>query len=102
VLARIEQHVRQRVAHLAGSSQSADVVAAEKYGAHSVEDAIDSSRYARADRLHPTSQRLPARCFDDEMQVIALDRELGDAELTALARRGEATAQLPKKRASPE
>ena len=58
------------------------------------EHAIRGPREPRGDRLHPSSQCGLTRGFDDEVSVIALDREMHDAELAALARFAQAAAEL--------
>jgi hypothetical protein len=52
------------------------------------------ARDARGNGFHPTRERLLARCFDHQMNVVALDREVRDAEFAALARRSEAAAEF--------
>src|SRR5262249_13552874 len=59
VLPRVEQHIAQRIAHLARRAQRADVVAAQYNRAAASEDPMDSARKARADRFH----RRPERTF---------------------------------------
>jgi hypothetical protein len=42
--------------------------------------AIQPARHASAERLHATRKRILVVCFDDEMQVIALNREVNDSK----------------------
>jgi hypothetical protein len=70
------------------------VVAATKHCTGAAEDPIHSARDARADRFHPASECSLILRFDEDVNVISLDRELCDAEAAALARRSEAAADF--------
>ncbi len=93
VLARVEKHVRQRAPHFPRSPQHAHVVAPEEDRASPSEYAMDAARDARCDRLHAAAERLLAGRLDHQVYVIALNGELRDAEVAALAARAEAAAQ---------
>ena len=54
------------------------------------EYAIDRARRPRGDRLHPAPERVFAVRLHHQVQVIALDRVVADAEFAALARAPEA------------
>jgi hypothetical protein len=94
VLAHVEQHVSQSIPDFARSTKRSDVIAPEQDPPSKAEHAMRCASYARGDRLHPASQRVLARRLDDQVQMVALDRELGDAELAAFAPRGEAASHV--------
>jgi len=94
VLPDIEKDVRQRVPHFARSPQRADVVATEKHRPRAPEDAVRRPCDAGRDGFHPARECSLVLGFDEKMQVIALDRELRDAEVATLARHSEAALDL--------
>lgn len=94
VPARIQEDVRQRVAHLARCAQDVAVVAICEDRAASAENPIHGSRKARPDGFHPSCERLVARRLDDQVYVIGLDRVVGQVKPPALTRRSEAAFQL--------
>jgi hypothetical protein len=75
VLSSVQEHVRQRVPHLARRAQRADVVATEERRPGALEDSIHSSRDARADGLHRAAKCLFVFRFEQQVQVIALDEK---------------------------
>jgi hypothetical protein len=59
----------------------------------SFESAIDGTCTANVEPLEPPRKLLSAVCFDEQMNVVGLDRELKDAEAGG-ARSGEGALQL--------
>lgn len=86
VLAPVAEYVDQRVPHLARSRERTRVVAIAPHASAPIEHAIHRPRDADGEPLDST--RAPRRRvrFHEEMEVIALDREVEKPEVSA--RRG--------------
>ena len=69
----VQEHIRERVSHLARPSQHMNVVAIGQHRTASTEDSVHRARHARADGLHSGGEIGLARRFDDRMQVVVLD-----------------------------
>ena len=65
-----------------------------KHAAAKAKDTVDGSREPRADGFHSGCEISLARCLDDRMHVIVLDRVLDEPEAPPLARRSEAALEL--------
>ncbi len=83
--AGVEQHVAQHPVHLAWRLEEVQVIAIGEHLSVALGDAVHSTRQARADGHHATSERVPIVRFDDEMCVIALQGVVHQAERAALA-----------------
>ncbi len=94
VLPRIEQHVPERVPNLARRLEWLRVEAAIDHRTGSREHAVRGAGETRSDALHARSERRGGVRFDDQMDVIAHDRVVDDAEVGALARPREGAAEL--------
>ena len=64
--------------------------------------AVHDARYPRGDGLHPSTERIPVRRFDDQVGMIALKRVVHEAKPGARASCGEAALQLAYDRESAE
>ena len=102
MLSRVQEQIGERLADFTRRMQCANVIAAKKHRADAPEEAIHAARDTCRDRLHAAAESLSVPCLDDQVQVIALDRELRDAEVGALARDREAAAHLLDETTSPE
>lgn len=91
---RVEQHVGDRVPHLAGRAQDVEVEAVGQDGAAEPERSVHGSREPGAERLHPIREIARSRGLDDRVHVVALDRVVRDAETTALARLAKRLLEL--------
>jgi hypothetical protein len=67
VSARIQEHILERIAHLARRPQRPQVITIDEYGTGAPEDSIHGSGEPRADRLHPASERVFIICFHNQM-----------------------------------
>ena len=85
MVATVQQHVRNGVPDFPRRSQDVDVAAVREHGAAPSEDAIRRACKACGYRLHSARERMSARGFDDQVDVVALDRVVRDAETTPLA-----------------
>jgi hypothetical protein len=85
VLARIQEHVSERVSHLARRLQRAQVVAPEQGQSLAFEHPVHGPGQAGSDRLHTAPERILSGRFHHEVHMIALDRLVADAELAAFA-----------------
>jgi hypothetical protein len=94
VASRVEQDISERIAHFARRSQHAHVVAIRENRTGSREHPVHRFREPRTDRLHAAPERVPAVGFDDQMDVIALDRVVVQSEAVSSARCGERALDL--------
>jgi hypothetical protein len=81
VLARIREHVDQRVPHHAGRRECERVVAVRPQRTAAPERTIDAERAADREAAHAATERGGVACLDDEVHVVALHREVHDAEV---------------------
>jgi hypothetical protein len=86
VTARIEEHVGDRVAHLARRAQDAHVGAIGQHPTRAPEDPVRRACEARGDGFQPTREIARAGGLDDQVRVVALDAVVHEAEAAALAR----------------
>ena len=63
---------------------------------------MHGSREARADRLQAAAQRDAIASLDDQMGVVALEREVDDAKLPALTRDREGVPELADQPGAPQ
>jgi hypothetical protein len=89
VLADIEKHIDQGIAHLTGRLEQTHVVAPIENGPAPSEDPVDRLGESDRDGLHAPTHRAPPRGLDDEVQVVSLDGVVDDAEVSLLAGDGE-------------
>ena len=89
VLSRVEEHVAKRRSHLPGRAERAVVIAAVEHRSPPLEDPIHGPREARGQALHPIRQGRDALRFDEQVDVIVLERVVDDAEVCALRDRAE-------------
>src|SRR5215831_16519643 len=94
VTSRVEQHVGERVPHLARRAQHVEMEAVREHRSAPAEDPVHGSRDARTDGLHSAGEIACARRLDDQMHVIVLDRVMDEPEAPAVARRSEAALEL--------
>ena len=95
VASRVEQHIGQRVPHLARRAKDPSVEAVGENGTAAPEDAIDRASYPRTDRLHAAGQVSGARRLDDHVYVVALDRVVDQTAAGAFAHHSKAALELP-------
>lgn len=81
----VQKHVGEGVSHLARCPEHMVVEAAVEHGAGTSEDPVHGAREPCPNALHAPRQRFPATRLDDQMHVVALERVVGDAELSTLA-----------------
>ena len=84
VVAAVEQDVADRVANLARRPQRAGVVAVREQAAAAVEQRVDAAREPHAEALHAAREGGLASGLDDQVEMIAQDVEVDDAEVTAM------------------
>ena len=77
---RIEQHVRERVAHLAWCPQHVQVEAVRQNGTAPREDSIHGSRQARGEGFHAAGELLRAGGLYEHVHVVGLDGIMHEAE----------------------
>jgi hypothetical protein len=81
VLASIREHVHESVAHHAWRRECERVIAVRPESAAAAERTIDAERTADREAAHAATQRSGVACLGDEMQVVALHREVHDAKV---------------------
>jgi len=101
---KITQHVGDSGAGLARAAKEVRVVAVGKDLAAPLHDPVEPPGHPHGKPLHPASETDLVNCLDDEMQVIALHREVDEPEAAPLppTRKGAtegpeapAAAQIP-------
>ena len=102
VVARIQEHVAQRVVHLARRPQQPVVIALRQYGSTMLGHPVDRTRESRPDALHPAPQRRLVSRFDDEVRMVSLKRVLHQAKPGPLAPDGKRATDLVHDRHRPE
>ena len=80
MLSRVEENVHKRHAHLPGCAERAVVIAAVENRPSPTEDPIHGPSEARGQTLHPIRQGCDALRFDEEVDVIVLERVVDDPE----------------------
>ncbi len=94
VTSRVQQHVRNRVAHLARRAKDVQMEAIRQNAASQPEHACSRVRDARPDRLHARGEVAAGRCFNDEMNVVTLQRVVHHAEPSAVPNGAQAPFEL--------
>jgi hypothetical protein len=89
MLAGIQERIRQRSPYLPGRAERAVVVAAVEHRPAPIEDAIHGASQTRGKALHSVRKGCGALRFDEQMDVIVLERVVDDAEVRALRDRAE-------------
>jgi hypothetical protein len=84
MLPHVVQHVHQSIAHFARRSQHAVVVALREHGTAQPERTVHCPRDPRSDRHHPAPERLRPVRLDQQVHVVALEREVHDSERALL------------------
>ena len=84
VTPRVQEHVGQGVANFSRRSQNVDVVAVPEGRSVTSEDAVHGACEPRSDRLHPRTEISRGGGLGDEMDMIGLDRVMGDPEASAI------------------
>jgi hypothetical protein len=95
VVTLVEEHVRERVPHLARRAERDGVVAIGEDAPTATKRSIELLREADAEALHSTRQRGATRGLDEEVEVVGLRAPLDDPQADAAARRGERTHEHP-------
>jgi len=80
VLPKVEQDVDQAATRLGGCAESARVIATAPDVAAPADGTIDGLGAAGGQALQPPHEGHRMIALDDEVNVIALDREVDDAE----------------------
>lgn len=93
VLARVAQHVAQRVPHLAWRTQDAVLVAVDEDTAPAPPEPVQSAGHADREPLQAARQGGPAGAFDDQVQMIRLHAVVHQAKAAALAARNNRGSQ---------
>ncbi len=83
MFACVENHVRKRGSNLPGRAECAVVIAAVESRSPPIEDAIHGPSEARGQALHPVRKGRGALRFDQQVDVIVLQRVVDDAEVSA-------------------
>ena len=103
VLAPIVDDIGQRVSHLPRARQILGVVAIREHSPHAAELRVHALCRGDLERAHAIGECLRVLRLDDEVNVIALHRELHDAAVIALRRqRDRGPAQRAPQIAAPE
>ena len=92
--AGIQEHVRERIPHLARGPEHAHVISIREDGPRAAEDPIDGSREARPQRLHATTQGAFVIGFHDQVRVVRLDRVVNEPKIVSFAAGGEAPLEI--------
>ncbi len=89
VVPRVEQDVAKGVTYLAWSLEAAGVVTLGEQLARALEVAVEATGQSRAERLHGGREVAAGVGLDEEMDVIAQDTVVDDAEGVRVAKRDE-------------
>jgi hypothetical protein len=79
------EHVPHRLERLARRAEQVCVVAVRKDRAAPVHDLVEGARHAHLQALHRAPERDSVRSLYDQVDVVALDREVDEAEAETLA-----------------
>jgi hypothetical protein len=74
VLPHVVQHVDEHVPHFTRRPQDAVVIAIRQHPPPDTEDPAHGARDPRPDGLHAPPERCPVVRFDQQMDVVALER----------------------------
>jgi len=96
VFARIEQHVTESEVYGTRALQGSRMVTISKQAPMPPQRAIDGSRHAHRKALHAQRQRAAVARLRDQMEVIALHREMYEAKAKALTACSQRKADLVK------
>ena len=102
MVAYVEQHVRERRAHLPRCPQDTEMEAIREHSAAAMKDAIERPRESGADRHHATSQSGGIRGFDEQVGVGVLQAVVDEPEIAAVARASERMLDRTYQRRSPK
>ena len=94
MFAGVEERIRQRRAHLSGRPERAVVVAAIEYGSAPIKDPIHGPGQTGGQALDPIRQGRSALRFDEQVDVIVLERVVHDAEVRAYCDLAKRTLHL--------
>ena len=83
VLAKVQEYVHQRVPDFARRLEGVGVITVDPDRAAAVAGAIDGARTADGESLRTADQRRGTLRFHDEVQVVGLHGELGQAKRAA-------------------
>jgi len=83
MLAAVHQYVDERVADRARRGERAGMKPVPPHGSAAAERAVDRPRDADGEAPHPAAQSPRIIGFDDEMEMVVLDREMNDPEVPA-------------------
>jgi hypothetical protein len=84
VLSRVENDIRERRSYLPRRAERAVVVSPVEHRSPPTEDPIHRPSEARSQALHPIRQGRGALRFDEQVDVIVLERVLDDPKVCAL------------------
>jgi len=88
--ARVQKHVRQRIADFTGRTQDPSVKPFREDGTSAIEHPVQRACDARADRHHAAPEGIGVGRFDEQVRVCGLHGVVNERELTAVAGRGKA------------
>jgi len=94
VTSRVQQDVRNRVAHLARRTENVQMKTIGQHPAAQAKHASDRVRDTCSDRFHAGGEIAAARRFDDQMNVVALQRVVHHAEPRAVPNDAQASFEL--------
>lgn len=94
VLSRIQQDIRDRIANLARRAKNLQVIAIAQHAPATARDPVHGSREPSTERLHAAREISRARRFDDEVNVIRLERVVNDTESRSVAEFAEGALEL--------
>jgi len=95
MLSRVEEHVGERGPNLPGRAEAAVVIPPVEHRSPPPEDPVHRSREARGDALHAACESRRVRRFDQEVDVIVLDRVVNDAEVGSFRTSAKGALQFP-------
>lgn len=102
VPACIQQHVPERMVHLARRREQSCMIAIGEHRARPPRRSIERSSEPRTDRHHPAAERATIVGFDDQVRVIPLQRVLDQAEAATRAAARERARDLAHDRHRPQ
>jgi len=85
VACSVAKDVRDRVPRLARGSEHVDVIAICEDCAAALHHSVQRTRHSNLEPLHTAREHTPIRRLDDEVNVVAQDREVNEASIRVLA-----------------
>ena len=91
--ARVQEYVGERIPHFPRRSEDTGVKPRSEHPAAAAERPVERASDARADRHHPTCERIGVVGLDEEVSVRGLKAVVDEAEVATVPRLPEASLE---------